>query len=97
MSGAIPPLPNTPPRRGAQLKHRDFIPTANSQGCRSPPVSCPQPLVALSLRKWSLTQPGFENEVRGAATATGTAVGTQWSAGHNWPRTRTNKDVQCNS
>jgi hypothetical protein len=23
MSGAIPPLPNTPPWRGAQLKHRD--------------------------------------------------------------------------
>jgi hypothetical protein len=23
MSGAIPPLPNTPSRRGAQLKHRD--------------------------------------------------------------------------
>jgi hypothetical protein len=26
MSGAIPPLPNTPPWRGAQLKHRDNLP-----------------------------------------------------------------------
>jgi hypothetical protein len=24
MSGAVPPLPNTPPWRGAQLKHGDF-------------------------------------------------------------------------
>jgi hypothetical protein len=25
MRGAIPPLPNTPPRHGAQLKHRDNL------------------------------------------------------------------------
>jgi hypothetical protein len=33
MRGAIPPLPNTPPWRGAQLKHRDFTFTFTPPCC----------------------------------------------------------------
>jgi hypothetical protein len=37
MRGAIPPLPNTPSRRGAQLKHRDnFIFTLRSESALRP-------------------------------------------------------------